>query len=329
MRKIAALFLLCFAARGIAQTDIVSTGPGPYYTLAQGEAWGSKGKGGTDNAYIIYPKNPSDNVCFSFRNNNPTSAHNFNVSMYVTSQADVDSFYTTSLSASSKYWNQGPIFSTAEVANAYGQVMVMIPAQGAAAVALLLSGSSAQPGTPDTADVFAVSTSASSCGGQFSTTTVAPTLLGTSVGASITPFPRTNGEVPVTRSPYDWSSTKTITTSFQGLFFDGDPGQFSSCKFEFAVSLTGTSPTLNIYLQEALPDGTKSDVIAFNQFTGSGGTQLASISSSGSLAPYAPSFATLAAGTVRNGLMMGALYIDYVLGGTSPSATVNAYGECQ
>lgn len=118
------------------------------------------------------------------------------------------------------------------------------------------------------------------------------------------------------------------------------PQGYTAAIITLAVtSVTGTSPTLNVYLQNKLPQAASTDVtgvlptgtaiyddcLAFNQVSTTG-TQVARWVGGGN-AVATNSVNALTAGTVVNGPIGGTWKISYVLGGTSPVFNFNVTAE--
>lgn len=81
---------------------------------------------------------------------------------------------------------------------------------------------------------------------------------------------------------------------------------------------SGTSPTLDVYIQKLLPDGaTWHDIAAFTQITGNASRVMSLVS--GGNKEEAQQSAALAAGTVNAVAFGGWWRIYYKIGGTSPS----------
>lgn len=91
---------------------------------------------------------------------------------------------------------------------------------------------------------------------------------------------------------------------------------------------TGTSPTLNVYVQTLLPDGlTWTDLVSFTQATTSATTQVASIITQVA-APYTKTDASLAAASLKATHMGSTWRVKIVIGGSSPSyATISLTGN--
>lgn len=131
--------------------------------------------------------------------------------------------------------------------------------------------------------------------------------------------------------------TQTITASGTSPIIV-PPADFSSCIIALVSgAVTGTSPTLNVYIQEAfrVPAATDvadistaagaanytvfDDAASFAQIT-TAGTQILRWTGGGN-AMNAVGDAALTAGTVRNGPLGQAWRIKWVVAGTSPSFT--------
>lgn len=82
---------------------------------------------------------------------------------------------------------------------------------------------------------------------------------------------------------------------------------------------TGTTPTLNFYLQDSAGDGLWDDRIAFTQITTSPSSQIAAVNFTAALNPVAPTDGTLAAGTVVAGPVAPYMRVKWVITGTTPS----------
>ena len=121
-------------------------------------------------------------------------------------------------------------------------------------------------------------------------------------------------------------------------------GDYSSAIIALTTaSVTGTSPTLAVYIQEAfrvpaatdtadITTGTAAanytvfdDFLAFASATGAA-TQIARVVGGGNVVA-ANSDAALSAGTVRNGPLGQAWRVKWVVGGTSPSFSVSVYAK--
>lgn len=104
-------------------------------------------------------------------------------------------------------------------------------------------------------------------------------------------------------------------------------GHFSAIVFHLDITaVDGTSPTLNVYFQNAQPNETDFyDILAFSQAT-TADDQNATFVNSGSDV-FVPTDVTLPTSAVRATFMAPLTRLKWVIGGTSPSFTfsVSAY----
>lgn len=102
---------------------------------------------------------------------------------------------------------------------------------------------------------------------------------------------------------------------------------FTSATLMFEVTAaSGTSPTLDVYVQTLLPDGsTYQDLVHFTQATGATKQVVCLIPQSA--APFTISTAGLAAGTAKSMLMGHTWRVWAVVGGTNPSFTFSVKGD--
>lgn len=127
-------------------------------------------------------------------------------------------------------------------------------------------------------------------------------------------------------------ATQTITTNGQQPIF-GPPwkhGTFDSCYFTVTTSApTGTTPTLDVYVQSS-NDGTNyTDRVHFAQITTTAATQKQYAGLAGQVTGFIPanmSTRTLAASTRVDGPIGGWLQFDYVIAGASASFTNVQFG---
>jgi len=88
------------------------------------------------------------------------------------------------------------------------------------------------------------------------------------------------------------------------------------------TAASGTSPTLDVYLQTELPDGTNyADIAAFTQITGVARRAMSFVS--GGNSEYLVTTATLTAGTMRPHTLGKFCRIVAKIGGTNPSFTMS------
>lgn len=146
------------------------------------------------------------------------------------------------------------------------------------------------------------------------------------------------GTVPYTASTLNVGQTALIT---QTVTASGTPVLFStanpqavhrSCQFVLDITgtISGTSPTLDVYLQDSVDGTVWDDRVHFAQLTGvSSGAFVASVGT-GSITLGATTDATLAAGTVKDGIPIAPfIRAKFVVGGTTPSFPIKLWGACQ
>jgi hypothetical protein len=129
----------------------------------------------------------------------------------------------------------------------------------------------------------------------------------------------------ITSSKISFSSgAKTAT--FTGAAIVG-PDSFSACTFFLNVTAaSGTTPTLDVYIQKLLPDQTTwDDLVHFTQKTAAG-AQVAEVVGAGS-GVHTQAVRTLAAGTIQTAMLGSQHRCDVVIGGTNPSFTFTLDGE--
>lgn len=125
---------------------------------------------------------------------------------------------------------------------------------------------------------------------------------------------------PIPSAPWSAKTAALVVTgnkiaSFTSEEFGTD--RVSQLIIEATIgTVTGTSPTLNLYLQTKMPDETWRDIAAFAQFTVAGSQILGMVSGGNSL--YAGTDGGLAAGTVKS-MPLGAICrLKGVVAGTNP-----------
>jgi hypothetical protein len=153
--------LMPLGGRIFAQQDIpIVGGSNPYIIIGRSITWGGSGFGNLGNNFIFQPVTPDEGFCLFVSNNNPTSSHTFTV---VVSQTG-DPALTTFTGFAQK-WSTVPTTSSFPVTvNASSMVGLNYKTSASAAINVRFSGNTTQAGSPDTADVFAVQTTQSSCG---------------------------------------------------------------------------------------------------------------------------------------------------------------------
>jgi hypothetical protein len=107
-------------------------------------------------------------------------------------------------------------------------------------------------------------------------------------------------------------------------------GSFDACLFTVEVTaVSGTAPTLDMYVQSSINGLNFFDRVHFTQITTTGNF-VAGITahSTAGLVPQAMTQNALAAGTVVNGPIGGWLRFSYVIAGTTPSFTTRVSINC-
>lgn len=148
------LVALCSVAWG--QSDVFITGTNYYTILARGAAWGA----GVNNNFIFSAVNPNTQVCLYVTNNNPSSSHSFTLALWQAGDPAVKTFQNVP-----SKWGASATTQTFPVTvNPSTTVGLYFNVTAAAQLTAQFTGSSAQAGSPDTADIFAVQTTAGACG---------------------------------------------------------------------------------------------------------------------------------------------------------------------
>lgn len=122
----------------------------------------------------------------------------------------------------------------------------------------------------------------------------------------------------------------TINTSTVQNLTSHSPGMHPGCTFLLtATGVTGTNPTLDVYIQDSNDNSTWNDRIHFQQMTATTNlTQIAAIAS-GQIAVSVPVTASIAAGTIVGGNLAPFLRAQFVVGGTNPSFPISLTVNCQ
>jgi hypothetical protein len=157
-RLLLLLALLCGVAS--AQQDISINLIGPYADFTRGAVWGASGAGNIQNAYIFPPLTPQSLTCVYIANNNPTSAHPFTLQFLYTGDPTLSRYYTAGTTGQG-HWKIVSTIADTVLANGINNYSFSSP--GAARGAVLITGTSTQTGSPDTADIYIVQTT-TSCG---------------------------------------------------------------------------------------------------------------------------------------------------------------------
>lgn len=121
-------------------------------------------------------------------------------------------------------------------------------------------------------------------------------------------------------------TSSTLTSSDSGAKIVG-VGRYTTALFmATAATVTGTSPTFDIYIQTLLPDNTTwQDIAHFTQITGTANRIVWFVTGASSEA--AVQTAALAAGTIKAIGLGGAIRARVVVGGTNPSGVIAVYAS--
>jgi len=152
-----------------ATTDVLTTNGGLFFDLARNVSWGVSSKGGINNNFIFSPYNGQLGTCVWMVNNNPVSAHTFNLFAFSTGDPSVTSF-----TGQSSQWLPASIFNISAPGGVFGGNLssaiqpsaietFFIPTRGVARFTVSITGTTSSVGSPDTATLFVTFTSTSSC----------------------------------------------------------------------------------------------------------------------------------------------------------------------
>lgn len=121
------------------------------------------------------------------------------------------------------------------------------------------------------------------------------------------------------------STTITSTTTSTGTLIGIDT--FSVAELMLKVgTVSGTSPTLDVYIQKLLPDGsTWDDLIHFTQATGTANYVATAVV--GNAGVHTQAVRSLAASTVQTTTLGNTWRIDAVVGGSTPSFVFQVFGD--
>lgn len=312
------LLLLLFPSLALAQIDIPVQTLGNYFSVGQNLAWGASGTGGFNNNFILPGLGGiTTNMCVFVQNNNTSSNHPFNFAAYSTSSPLVNKFTGNSadwsnLAVNGSSFLNGSYFAPNGPSSGFPLISVfLITGATGAHIALSFSGGTTLSGSPDTANIWGMYTFGTSCspsvsaGATFSYYSGTITTSSSSVGIPL--FGRSNNS----------------------LFF-GDVSQISGCTFDLAVTnLGGTTPTLNVYLQDNdIQTGIANDRVSFVQATTGSSDQQASVSFTGNQNPAVIKTKSLTVGSVVSGALSDNLLIAWTIGGTTPSYEFTLTAHC-
>lgn len=149
-----ALFAALIPAARAQQLDVQVSGASYYVTLANNLAWNQLSAN-----YIFTPQSPNEGVCLFVENLNTTSSHAITVTAFQNGDPQLASY-----AAEKNLWQASQTSGIVSTVPANSTRSEYINATGSAHLVIVLSGTATAGGTPDTANVFAVQTSAQNCG---------------------------------------------------------------------------------------------------------------------------------------------------------------------
>lgn len=166
--------ILAASQPAAAQQEFVINSAAPYVDLSRGAIWGT----GVNNIWTVNTLSTDEGMCVSVVNNNPTSGHQFTISVFSTLDQRIASYnggpptkwqpVPTFASGGSQVSGQGiaPILqAVGSTSSTQGKQGYYFRTGGAARVSIQFAGSITQAGSPDTADLFVVhNISGSTCG---------------------------------------------------------------------------------------------------------------------------------------------------------------------
>lgn len=215
----------------VAQQEFIINSASNYVDLVRGAAWGA----GFNNFWTVNTISTDEGMCVSVVNNNPTSLHQFTLTVYSTLDQRISSFnagpptkwQTVPTFAAGGIQISGsgiaPILQTTQVS---GKAGLYFRTGGAARVSIQFAGSTTQAGSPDTADIFVVhNVNGSTCGLNI----IGPNVGLTSINGQ--PINSNDGNFPVEVQGISWNQV------------DGQPNAINREQ----VAITGTlSPLTGI-----------------------------------------------------------------------------------
>lgn len=156
LSRIAAfLASLAFLAAGAAaQSDLRLNATSQYVSAARNTPWASLSR-----AYFFTPLSANIGICVFLVNNNPTSSHNFTLAVAQTGDPQVQGY-----SGFIGRWISVPNTPVITSVAAQASISTFVQTSAAANVAVVIGGTGAGSGSPDTADVYIVQTDAPGCG---------------------------------------------------------------------------------------------------------------------------------------------------------------------
>jgi len=214
------LVLLLCSPIAWSQQDVTIPGLNTYTILGRGLSWGGTTAASVNNNFIFQVLNPNTQICLYITNNNPTSSHTFTVALWQTGDPSVKSFQQFPAKWAQTITNQ--IFPKTVAVSA--TVGIFFNVSAAALLTAQFTGATTQAGSPDTADIFAVQTTAGGCGLSAGTpipVTGSQVLGSTQTAANQFPVPIGGWTVPGTSSTIQGLA---LGTQAGGIIQDGHNG---------------------------------------------------------------------------------------------------------
>lgn len=135
--------------------DIINPSRSEFIPLANNVTWAQTGNAGSDNTYVFFPI--SGLACISVQNNNPTNPHTYTITVKSTTDA------TAGTPSSSDGWKWVTDGSATQSVAAKGVNQFGDGVAGRAKVAVIISGTTTQAGTPDTMSLLVGQSDSNSC----------------------------------------------------------------------------------------------------------------------------------------------------------------------
>ena len=302
---------------GNAQDVVIPPSPNAFMQIFSGRTWGNSGTGGIHNAYILSVPYPASNTYLYLRNNNPTNNHAVKVCVFANFDPSIKKFiglpkqtFSCTEGLNVGGWINVPLESNGSsiahtVLNQGASLTYSFKPVAAAKLAIIVTGSTAQAGNPDTGDMYIA----------FAPNVLTPTI-------TMFDSQRVTG-----------NAHTSLLGNFFGSSYFGFPSELSACTFYVNASkVSGTNPTLNVYIEDFNYNlNINSDRVSFVQFTtvtAPGTTQVAGLNLASTASPLAITTAALGAGTTFQAGFTDAIDVQYTGGGTNPVYDVMTVGVC-
>ncbi len=151
---LALLIAMAVPPISVANQDVHISGSSYYVTLATNVPWNQLSAN-----YLFTPETPNVSLCLFIQNENTSSSHAITITAFQNGNPSL-----TGYAAQPALWAKSLIVSNFTSIPAATVASLYINATGAANVAVVISGTVTQAGTPDTASVFIVQSAVQQCG---------------------------------------------------------------------------------------------------------------------------------------------------------------------